>query len=116
MGAAMSRRGMKNFGVTIALLLTMAVLAGWWVFSYETPTERNYREFVRLGMTLEQLEAFIGPGKRTLGPPILRYGTWDFRPTIQGDQFYSWTMNGGTISVGVKDGIVVDRELWRPEL
>lgn len=62
---------------------------------------------VRVGMTIAEVEAVLGPG--TLVDSVPWSGS---QPVVRGDVFYRWTATavyGEEAIVGFKDGAVVDK-------
>jgi hypothetical protein len=69
------------------------------------------RFVVKVGMTLEEAESFLGPGEEEVAPP------WeDTGAVVTGDRFFCWERDGMEFHVGLKDGRVCSKWFWAPSL
>ncbi|MGE3804175.1 MAG: hypothetical protein AB7K24_05845 [Gemmataceae bacterium] len=62
---------------------------------------------VKPGMSLSEVEALLGPGKKTPGEPATEDDT-----IIEGEDVYRWYANGFEVYVGVLDGRVRRKVVW----
>jgi hypothetical protein len=118
MEAAMSRRvfSLRRVGCFGLLLLCLPLSCCVCCPQTGTRFEWKYRYRVRVGMTLDEVEAVLGPGRKEEGPP----GTPDYKggsvPLVRGEEFYVWERDGLEIWVGLEDGKVCDKYFDFPSL
>jgi hypothetical protein len=137
---------MRKSLISLVVALTLVGL-GWYALLYcppGRPCRCNY-ERVQVGMSLQEVEAFLGPGTeigrdRLPGmvrpkpgvvvpkdPPGGPYRTQrdypvEVVPVVQGDRFFEWPparppLSGGLqIIVAFRDGRVCDKTYWEPSL
>jgi hypothetical protein len=109
----------------VAVLLSMWKVFGLWMDEWKGPiSERGFAK-IEIGMTLDEVEAILGPGKQISvadvtavpgAPDAERKG--DLYLRLDGDQFFRWkeTETGTEILVGVRNGKVCDRDYWASSL
>jgi hypothetical protein len=115
---------------TIFLLIAAcaALLSTWTLLAQlldhlEGPISRRTFKKITLGMSLDEVEAILGPGRqipvgsvtRGRGSPSARE-TWNLDLVIDGDQFFEWRddEHGKRIELGMRDGKVCDKFFWEP--
>jgi hypothetical protein len=77
-----------------------------------TDLERSYRYRIKEGMTVEEVEAVLGPGTET-GSPTSPGG----RAVVTGDKIIKWNGENSTVLyIGFREGRVCDKHFWWPSL
>jgi hypothetical protein len=102
----MHRRTVIIASAFSAILLCICLWSGLFSAAWKRATFQ-YR--VQVGMSLDEVEAILGPGQ-------LEWGV-DGNPRIggdevQGDVGYRWYANGFEFYVGFRDGKVCDKVAW----
>jgi hypothetical protein len=96
----------------VIALLTLVAAFSWVSCCPNTWSvfEWRYRYRVRVGMTLGEAEAVLGPATKQASPPTLQPD----KPAVQGSEFYFWSepgavIGGAVIWVGLRDGRICDK-------
>ncbi len=90
--------------------LVAVLVAAYWAWSWRpgVPSHHNF-DRVREGMSLQEVEELLGPGDEVRGPGW-RWSPTGGEPIVRGDRFFLWCPSDGFITVGMKDGRVVDAD------
>jgi hypothetical protein len=115
------------FIVTAALAV---LLSAWktldlWVDYVEGPISSRGFSRIKIGMSLDEVEAILGPGEQISlehvtqipgSPYAKRKGNLDL--VVEGDEFFRWHNSkcGMEIQLGLRDGRVCDKWYWEPSL
>ena len=106
-------------------LVACCVVFDWPCRAWYWGARLSYCDFkrVEIGMTLQEVEAILGPGreisaKELPGEPDFDEPDLDKRvkPVVQGDRFFEWLGGGAEVFVAFRDGRVCDKWYWEASL
>jgi hypothetical protein len=95
----------------------VAVAAIWTAYySWRGPDGTvSYGNYLRIrnGMTLDEVERILGPGKEIDQPPFIgdysRPPGQYARAAVEGDEFYRWQAGYDSVTIGFRSGKVCDK-------
>jgi hypothetical protein len=104
----------------ITLLIGFVVVLLCWREKRRVVDWSSYLE-IRIGMSLDEANGILGEGEKV--PPSALPGIVDFNgpiprviPAVKGQEFYKWSDGTNKIIVGIRDGSIVDKYYWAPDL
>ncbi len=93
-----------------ALVAVLAVVYWAWSWRAGVPSHHDF-DRVREGMSLQEVEELLGPGNEARGPGW-RWSPTGGEPIVGGNRFFRWCPRDGFITIGMKDGRVVNKDYF----
>jgi hypothetical protein len=112
----------RRRAILVSALLVLVTGLGVWSYCCPTGTafEFNCRYRIKEGMTLDEVEAILGPGTEVPSSPVVRCrgsdGQVTFRCVVEGKRLFYWERDGGAFHIGLEGGRVCSKSFWAPTL